>query len=123
MKEFVDRQVGPHFLLGEFKCHDHCGGGEPVQALVDVLEAIRSHFDAPVHINSGYRCPAHNTRIHGAKNSQHVLNTAADITVTGHTPGEVYRFCDTLIGNNGGVGSYPTFTHVDVRGTRARWKG
>jgi uncharacterized protein YcbK (DUF882 family) len=37
-----------------------------------MLEEIRTHFDRPIHILSGYRCPAHNKAVGGAPDSQHM---------------------------------------------------
>jgi zinc D-Ala-D-Ala carboxypeptidase len=44
-----------------------------------VFEPIRAHLNRPIKINSGYRSPALNKRIGGAKNSQHVLGEAVDL--------------------------------------------
>lgn len=44
-----------------------------------VLQPLRSVFGKPLHINSGYRCPALNKALKGAKNSQHIKGQAADI--------------------------------------------
>lgn len=91
--------------------------------LLEVLEDVRSHFgDLPVVVNSGYRCPTHNKNVGGAKKSQHLLGTAADIVVKGVRPSDVYRYLDPY--HDGGLGRYGTFTHIDVRGSgRARWSG
>lgn len=51
-----------------------------VRALVvTVLQPLRSAFGKPLHINSGYRCPALNKDLKGANNSQHTKGQAADI--------------------------------------------
>ena len=47
--------------------------------VVTVLQPLRSAFGKPLHINSGYRCPALNKALKGAKNSQHTKGQAADI--------------------------------------------
>ena len=46
-----------------------------------VLDPLRMDMGYPIQINSGYRCPALNTAIGGAKNSQHMKGMAADITL------------------------------------------
>ena len=116
--------LSPHFTAEEFSCN-HCNklpaDKHPPQILLDWLEVIRHEFDSPVIINSGYRCPTHNANVGGAKSSQHLLGTAADIVVKGVDPVTVYAFCDTLVGDNGGVGRYNTFTHIDARGSKSRW--
>ena len=114
--------VSKHFREAEFACN-HCHEIHPDGVnpeLVAMLEKLRSHFDAPVSINSGYRCPVHNSNVGGAKNSQHLHGRAADVVVKGHTPSEVHAWADKA-NPNGGVGKYNTFTHIDVRSGKARW--
>jgi uncharacterized protein YcbK (DUF882 family) len=53
-----------------------------IQALCEnVLEPLRLHFDIPIYISSGYRCPALNSSVNGAKKSQHMKGQAADIYI------------------------------------------
>ena len=33
------------------------------------------------------------------------------------------NYAEQLLGDHGGVGRYKTFTHVDVRANKSRWKG
>lgn len=50
-------------------------------ALVDnVLDPLREAWGAPIHVNSGYRCPALNKAVGGVPASQHMAGEAADIT-------------------------------------------
>ncbi len=50
-------------------------------ALVDnVLDPLREAWGKPIHVNSGYRCPALNKAVGGVPASQHMLGEAADIT-------------------------------------------
>ena len=53
------------------------------QLCENVLEKIRIHFGRPLTVNSGYRGPALNKAIGGAKNSQHMTGQAADIEIAG----------------------------------------
>ena len=46
-----------------------------------VLDPLRMDMGYPIQVNSGYRCPALNAAIEGAKNSQHMKGMAADITL------------------------------------------
>lgn len=114
-------KLSEHFKVREFACKD---GTDPVfvsDTLVGILEAIRLHFDAPVHINSAYRTPQHNAKEGGVKTSQHTYGLAADIHVDGHTPAEVYAVADSMLGDHGGVGIYDTFVHVDARSKKSRF--
>lgn len=81
--------------------------------LLRILEALRSHFDRPITINSGHRCVAYNAFVGGSANSQHLHGRAADIVVAGVAPYLVAELADQL--GIGGVGSYESFTHVDSR--------
>ena len=115
-----------YFERREFACKcGKCGGFpvEPSWDLLKILDKIREHFGAPVHVNSGVRCKNHNTACGGAKSSQHLYGTAADIKVTGVPPAKVAEYAETMLPNTGGIGIYKTFTHVDVRSIKARWNG
>lgn len=49
----------------------------------EILEPVRNHFGKPFSPSSGYRSPALNTAIGGAKTSQHMKGQAADFEVPG----------------------------------------
>ena len=98
--------------------------------LVQVLQAIRDHFGAPVVITSGYRTPAHNAKAGGTRFSQHLYGRAADIRVQGASVEEVAACAERLLHGCGGVGRYPAkagraagWVHVDTRAEKARWRG
>ena len=117
------QKVSEHFRVREFACSD---GSDPIfidPALVTVLQAIRSHFGRAVTVHSAYRTPAKNAAVGGAKQSRHLYGMAADISVKGIAPAAVAQYAETLLTGRGGIGVYPTFTHVDVRDARARWQG
>ena len=116
----VDR-LSPHFRREEFACRCGCGTDTVDAALITVLEKIRSHFDAPIKVTSGIRCPDHNRAVGGASNSQHLYGKAADIQVKGVEPAAVAGYAEYLLGGCCGVGRYSSFTHVDVRPDPARW--
>ena len=87
-----------------------------------MLQKIRDHFGKAVVINSAYRNAQYNKKVDGATYSQHLYGTAADIKITGVKPADVAAYAETLLPNTGGIGIYSTFTHVDVRADKARWK-
>ena len=102
-----------YFTVGEFACKCGCGFDEIDHELVQILDALREHFDVPCRVNSGCRCEAHNALVRGAPRSQHLLGKAADIVIRGIKPSLVAEMAIQL----GATGTkvYDTFTHVDVR--------
>lgn len=124
-------QLTPHFHLTEFACKD--GTAVPKRSVpalrrlaTDVLEPLREQF-GPCTIMSGYRPSAYNKRIGGATFSQHIYDlhptsVAADLIFARGRPSEWADAGESLLWN-GGLGRYPSFVHVDNRGTRARWSG
>tara|TARA_B100000073_G_scaffold342894_1_gene346752 strand:- start:7027 stop:7413 length:387 start_codon:yes stop_codon:yes gene_type:complete len=118
-----------NFSLYEFKCRDGTDVPEDlmenVSRLAKNLQILRDHIQKPITIISGYRSLEYNTKIKGAKRSQHMVAKAADIIVPGMTSLEVRDIILELIREGkmekGGVGIYPTFVHYDVRGYNARW--
>lgn len=114
-----DHPIGEHFVLVEMASRDGADRVLVHDALVDLLNRLREHFDKPVTINSGYRSPSHNKRIGGASQSRHVFGLAADVTVSGVAPDKVADWIESQ--NPGGLGRYKNFTHVDTQGFGRRW--
>lgn len=119
-----------YFKEEEFRCK--CCGQLPKlcppDGLVDILIEIREHFDKPVKINSGYRCPKHNKAIGGAPKSRHIVGDAVDITVQGIPTKKVYEWVIEAFGSQPlGIAKkisedpYKGFVHIDTRGVKARW--
>lgn len=117
--------LSKHFSRSEFKCA--CCDYDTVDAkLLEILEAIREHFDRPVRITSGARCWNRHSEIYRelgqepTKNSQHLFGRAADIVVDGVPPIVVQELCEDI--GVPGLGKYDDFTHIDTRsGRKARW--
>lgn len=112
-------KVSEHFKAKEFQCKDKTEGLLVATELIETLENIRSHFSAPIIINSGYRTPSWNSKVNGASNSYHCKGMAADIVVKGHSPKEVAEYADSIM-EQGGVIRYTNFVHVDVREEKYR---
>jgi uncharacterized protein YcbK (DUF882 family) len=122
-------KISENFRLQEFD--SSCGREMPLEVQKNViqlgqnLQVLRDYLKTSITINSGYRSPQLNRKIKGATRSQHLLGTAADIVVRGHTPKQVANAIELLISQGkmreGGLKAYGTFTHYDIRGTKARW--
>ena len=114
--------LSPHFERHEFACRCGCGFDTVDVELIQLLENIRNHFNRRVDINSACRCLEYNRSIGSRDTSRHTQGKAADITVLGIPPNEVHAYVDSL-SDQCGLGSYDTFTHVDVSEKRRRWNG
>ena len=122
------RRLTPDFQVRELRCQDGTDTVMVDEALTVVLQCIREHFGKAVTITSGYRTPAHNAAVGGAKSSQHLLGRAADIRVEGVSVEDVAAYAESLMPDWGGVGRYPVkagratgWVHVDTRANKSRW--
>jgi uncharacterized protein YcbK (DUF882 family) len=130
-------RLSSHFVVEEFDCHDgSCVGGRDHNGLEYLcrkfLEPLRARF-GPVHVNSGFRTVSYNRSVGGASNSFHIYSIhdgndqAADITCQRGSPRLWHAFLadirDRKRSGNGGLGLYPGFVHVDIRDSRADWRG
>ncbi|MEB3288695.1 MAG: D-Ala-D-Ala carboxypeptidase family metallohydrolase [Leptolyngbya sp.] len=96
-----------------------------VQGILRVARAMeeirRMYGDRPIRINSWYRDPATNAAVGGARFSRHLSGDAVDFVIPGVSCFNVYARLSPWWGNRGGLASSSLFTHIDVRGYRARW--
>ena len=91
IKKVMDKKLSAHFTLSELtksstairKGIENIPTEEALENLTklaqNVLEKIRTEYGKPIIVSSGYRCPKLNTKIGGAKNSDHMYGAAADI--------------------------------------------
>ena len=117
-----------NFSLSEFQCK--CGCEMPalvkenIQELALNLQILREIVGA-LNLTNAYRCKEHNSTVGGSENSQHLVGKAADIKSPGTEPSEIADITEVLMDTKklkiGGVGRYNTFTHIDIRGSLARW--
>lgn len=123
------KKLTDHFTWLEFESKDGApmppDVKENIKELAQNLEIIRAAAGRPIKINSGYRSPAHNSKVGGKVLSQHMLGRAADFVIPGMNTNEIHSLVAKLIKDGkikeGGLGLYPTWIHYDIRGTRARW--
>ena len=122
-------QLTKNFQSTEFDCK---GSGCCKETLIDVdllnfLQNIRDHFNAPVNISNAYRCAVHNANSENTStNSKHMYGMAADIIVNGVSPVDVAKYAESI--GVLGIGLYDTdteghFVHVDTRPTKSFWFG
>lgn len=119
-----------NFTREEFDCKDGTKVPEQymsnVQEVANNLQVLRDHINEPIMVTgSGYRTPTHNKKVGGAKLSQHLTASGADINARNYSPKQLAQVIENLIDQGimkqGGIGVYPGFVHYDIRGTKARW--
>ena len=87
-------QLSPHFTLAELTVSQSAArlgiDNNPPPSVIKALErtalgleGVRMLLGAPVLVSSGYRSPALNKAIGGAKNSQHMTGQAVDFICPG----------------------------------------
>lgn len=111
--------LSPHFSRHEFQSKP-TGALPPDRVLyrlvahLEVLRCLAGH--KPLVIISGYRTPAHNARVGGARRSRHLEGDAVDLRRGSVTINQAERAGFTGIGTLRGRP-----THVDLRPSKARW--
>lgn len=130
----------PNFTIEEFDCND--GTKVPEEYIPALrylcntfLEPMRKKF-GPATVNSGYRTPAYNARIGGARFSFHVYidrerqdGVAADVRFkrgsVAQWRAKAQRIRLLKRKGKGGIGYYPRggFIHIDTRDYKADWDG
>lgn len=90
--------------------------------VVTNLENVSKAVGYALKVTSGYRSPDYNSKVGGAKKSQHMQGNAVDIVQTGLTQQQRQEFIQAAIDNGfTAIGVYNTFTHIDIRGAKVAW--
>ena len=118
----IEYNVSEHFGYDEFICGccERLKLTDRFYRHIELLEKIRRDYNAPILINSGYRCSAHNQVVGGVTQSQHLI-FATDIAPRMGEDEDMYL--GNLIeleeraqaGGFKGIGLYNTFIHIDLR--------
>ena len=77
-----------------------------------LLEPARQMLGEPIYISSGYRCPALNSMVSGAKNSLHLQGFAADL-VGVQSRGELIHILQNMEYHE--LYIYPSYIHVSLK--------
>lgn len=67
-----------------------------IALIENILDPLREAYGGPIIVTSGYRCPALNKAVGGAKNSQHMTGQAADIRTVKDTRAENKKLFDLI---------------------------
>ena len=115
----LEEQITEHFKLRKCTC-PCCDRIRIIPGLfrhMELLEAMRQDLGFTIIINSGYRCPEHNTEVEGSLRSWHMLY-ATDVR-PGWGNGFQHRlkamYKVALSQNWGGIVYHKTFLHLDLR--------
>jgi zinc D-Ala-D-Ala carboxypeptidase len=118
----MSRQITEHFNEDELKCSCGCGRMLFSDKAIQKLEDLRMALNAPIRINSGYRCPLHNERVsRTGLNGPHTVfeddNITVDIKVSGVEAHNLLLAIDFVVFSGIGIkqtGSHSIrFIHLD----------
>lgn len=111
--------LSPHFNRSEFNQHREPLPVDQIKVsaeLVEKLEKLRHAIgDKPINIRSGYRSPAYNKSVGGAKHSQHMEGRAVDIVVDGMTAKQLEPIAKSVGFTFTQTYKHLPHLHVDVR--------
>ena len=103
-----------YFNYSEFDSPDVQGSGQLMdKTLLEMLDEVRDKFDKPIHINSGFRTPAHNEAVGGKQNSSHLKGLAVDIACNKSQDRFDLINCLLDVGFSR-IGVAKTFIHADI---------
>ena len=87
-------------------------------------DMARGELGSPIRVLSAYRSPEYNRAIRGARASRHLQFDALDLAPMDGRVATLHRILVRLRKQGvftGGIGRYPSFVHIDNRGTAADW--
>lgn len=125
-------KLSPHFTLEEMTVSQTAARrgiqNDPPPSVIaalrllctEVLEPIRTHFDRPVIVSSGYRSAELNLAIGGSRRSQHCLGEAADITVPGVAVLDLAQWMQRNLRYDQLIYEFGRWVHVSYRDGRLR---
>ncbi|CAK7067544.1 MAG: hypothetical protein DELT_01714 [Desulfovibrio sp.] len=111
----------PNFSSAEIACKCGCGETFVHAESMDALQLLRELWGHPIRINSAHRCAAHNERVGGTANSQH-LKIAFDCRCLREHQAAFVNLAKEV--GFRGIGTYPSrnFVHLDM-GVKREWRG
>lgn len=115
----VNMQLSKDFHYDEMACRcpdSECAGKqmEVDEALIEKLQRMRDLLGRPLVVTSGLRCPEHNAKIGGHRDSEHLHGRAADLAI--HHSAERFQLAQFAFGLGfRGIGIGQGFIHVDTR--------
>ena len=93
----------------------------PPESLIDnlaktaiCLQVIRSYWNKPLVISSGYRCKELNAAIGGSDKSHHTLGFAADFTIPGVHLSDIIKSIQNLLHFDQLINEYGRWIHLSL---------
>ena len=127
------RNITPRMVLApHFKTRGRTGNTLPpkdqwpkIAATLKVADKMVVRMSAPLReITSAYRSPRYNRAVGGKSRSYHMQNVALDLQFRGVSASHANYVAKQLRKEGlfkGGIGRYPSFVHVDTRGSNVSW--
>jgi len=85
-----------------------------------ILDKIRIHYNVPVFVTSGFRCPKVNKGVGGYKKSQHLEGEGADFIIQGYSVSKVWKWIafESGLDFDCCILEFNTWIHISYK-----WKG
>lgn len=102
-------QLSPHFTMAELTASatakkrgidntpDSAARLRLAYLCQSILEPVRQRYGMPIHVTSGYRCPALNKAVGGVATSQHLTGDAADVRASATNNLYLFRVIERMI--------------------------
>ena len=111
-------QITKNFTTEEIACKCGCGLSDIDLRFMDKVQQLRDAYGKPMRIASGVRCPDHNKKVGGTKNSRHMPTPerkAMALDVLIGSTADRHRFLRMASMVFGGIGVHNAYIHIDGR--------
>lgn len=102
---------GKYFAHKELECKCGCGKADIDDMFLERLDMLRYRYNRPIHLNSAFRCTAHNKSVGGVIDSPHTRGLAVDIKCNSQE--KYWLLKHALEMGFRGIGIGKDFLHID----------
>ena len=92
----LSQKVTANFKLGDFLSTTKGRYGFMAEYALNYIQNVRAELGVPLAVTSGYRSPAYNKKIDGAKISRHMYGDAIDVAASNATPNQIRAACKKI---------------------------
>lgn len=121
-----DKQLSENFWLREMHCKCSSKDCRITLVCLEGIEELQKIRDliGPLKISSAFRCGPHNRTEGGGEHSMHLFGLAWDvIPIVAPISALKEQAEGYSLFRKGGIGTYRTWLHLDLRPWPARWVG